>query len=160
MKTRHYLFIFLISISLLPQPVDAADKEIHVGTGMTGHRGGTGVTLNGNFLFAPQASNARYGIETGVWALRFDPMILILPVLATAYYQFPVDSKAHPYLGASVGIMVNLKDNPTGTGVGLFLRPGINIPLSEELDLVAEVKVGGIDGAFLVIGQASFKILL
>jgi len=133
--------------------------EIHAGAGLSGYFAGNGIVFNGSVLFKP-GTNVHLGVESGIYLLRFSPTVIMLPILATAYYTFPVSGKVKPYLGGSFGIMINLDMNPTGTGLGIFLRPGMVIPLSNGMDFNIETRVGGIDGVFVVLMQAAFGIKL
>ncbi|MCB0404487.1 MAG: hypothetical protein KDD51_06850 [Bdellovibrionales bacterium] len=139
-----------------------SNTQLHVGTGLGSMYGGFGLPLNFGFRFrAAKGSRVLIGGDTGVtigWGFA-------LPLMASVTYEVNNSRKddVRPYAGASLGPVFSFMGGyyyGAGVSLAMLLRPGINIRLSDNLDLNTEVPFGSVGNAFYMAPQANLVINL
>jgi hypothetical protein len=119
-----------------------------------------GSFLTGVYLPVARSSPVRLGLDSGV---VFGHGVA-LPILLSILYNFQnTSSSVIPYVAGTVGPVIGLSSSTSFSGLnvtssdlgdgvklGIFVRPGLRFNLTELLDLVTEVSVGGITGFFYI----------
>jgi hypothetical protein len=120
-----------------------------------------GSFLAGVNLAVGRSSPVRLGLDSGIMFTHG----VALPVLLSILYNFQnYSNSVTPYVAGTVGPIIGLSSTsinidgvnvPTsylgdGVKLGIFVRPGLRFNLTELLDFVTEVSVGGITGFFYI----------
>ncbi len=130
-----------------------------------------GVFLLGVGLPVANHSPVRLGLSSGVLFVKST----WLPILVSVLYHFNQDQAVSPYIGGAVGPLirvstgtvtiggVTVSTSTTGTDsvlLGILIRPGVRIGLTEKLDANIEVPLGGLTGTFYIAPTAGLSLHL
>lgn len=166
--TKRAVALVAVSLGLIltTQSADAAklrkvsNTQLHVGTGLGSMNGGFGLPINFGFrIRAAKGSRVLIGGDTGV-TLGYG---FAFPLMASATYEINNSRKedVRPYAGVSIGPVIGTaRFYGVGVSLGMMLRPGMNIRLSDNLDLNTEVPFGSVGNAFYMAPQANLVINL
>lgn len=127
----------------------AAPRNIQIGFGslVSGAVGnpGVGVTLVGKpFQGLP---NVYAGLDTGLFIQTTPATSFLLPVMAVAYYRFPIAVAISPTLGVAVGGILGLGGSARFLDFMVMLNPGFQCTITDSLDLFFRSSLGLVGAA-------------
>lgn len=100
------------------------------------------------------------GADAGFYLDTADKFKGNIPVMAVMYLEFATGGRVHPLLGVSAGPVFGVGEGQKSVQFGMLLKPGLNISLSNDIDLNIESRLGVYGSTFVYLPQiaASFTI--